>query len=310
MKLKTFLILLLVIISAACSGKRERNIKPLNIPSHQVVTPEIKEEYLMSKNKVKSRTTTTYFYNQTGKRSKQGDIVDELLFDEYGNKAVQLRYAGGGIIDLQFEWHYNDNDQVISSKTTDPGGKVFYSRESEYDDNGNEIRRMERELKSRDDMEILYTYNDSGFLEKVMKREKRGKIIANEYYHYKDSNLVNIEIFNLNGVKTNERFFEYDSLGRITKITKKELPNFESFEKFSYDKNGNLTVYDEVYFKRVYEYDENNFLITETAYDKDGYQQQKLIFTNNSMGLPVSRIKTDGEDIPIIYTEYEYEFFD
>jgi len=306
--MKKFLLpLLLLPLLFACSNKQK--VKELKLASNEFMTQDMKEEIKAAKLGVKSRTLITYFYDKYGKKAEKGDKVEEIFYDESGNKAVQIRYASGGLVDLQYEWHYDDDGNMRYSKTTDMYGTELFYRESEYNAEGDEINREERDKKSREEIETIYTFGDNGKLIEELRRHKMGSVVSRKVFKYDSTKIVAIENYDLNGIKRGQRVYQYDSLGYVSKEILSEGPNFSNTTNYTFDKNGNILEIDEGYFRRTFEYDDNGNVIVETAYNQDGYLQQKLIFAYNSKGLIESRIKTDGEESPVIFTEYQYEFF-
>lgn len=305
--LKKLTIFALILVVFGCSSEQKK--KELKLNSTEFITQDMREELKATELGVKSRKLTTYFYEPDGKLNDHGYVVEEIFFDELGNKAVQIRYAAGGLIDLQYEWHYDDEGNMRYSKTTDMYGKEFYYRESEYNIAGNEIKREDREKKGSDELETLFTYNEQGLLTEKLVRKAKGSVITRTEYSYTDSNIVHLKNFDVNGKLKDERLYTYDSLGYLDTELLKQGETFSNKTDYKFDPKGNVLEIDEGYFRRTFAYNANGDVIEELAYNMDGFLQQKLLFEYDENGLVKSRIKTDGEETPVILTKYEYEFY-
>ncbi|GJQ62780.1 MAG: hypothetical protein SCALA702_18330 [Melioribacteraceae bacterium] len=304
---KLTVILLLVIALSSCSTEQKRKETKLN--STEFVTQDMREEKKATEIGVKSRTLTTYFYEPDAKLNDLGYVVEEIFYDEIGNKAVQIRYAAGGLIDLQYEWHYDDDGNMRYSRTTDMYGKELYYRESEYNYEGDEIKREEREKKGSDELETLFTYDENKLLTEKLLRKAKGSVVTRTVYTYSDSNIIHLQNFDVNGKLKDERLYTYDSLGYVDTELLKQGEHFSNKTDYKFDSAGRVLEIDEGYFRRTFIYNQNGDVLEEYAYNQDGFLQQKLIFEYNEKGLIKSRIKTDGEETPVIFTKYEYEFF-
>ena len=70
-----------------------------------------------------------------------------------------------------------------------------------------------------------------------------------------------------------------------------------------------LIVKDAGYYKQEFKYDSRGNIVEEDLYDKDGFRQQKFVYTYDQRDLLVDKVRYDSEDRPFLFVKYEYEFY-
>lgn len=266
-------------------------------------------EFLKAKGKnIKLRTATSFFYTNTNTLQKNGVKVEEVTYFENGNVHEVIRYASNGYIDMKYTYEYDDENNVISLKTENFNGTVYYERKSEFE-NGYEISRYEFELENKKEVNISYKYSESGELIEEITKNKDGDLVSKVEYEYKPDKSVRAATYDKDGraQKIVTSFFDSEKK-KIKQIN--EHPSLTSDTiKYVYDERKNVLVFDEGYFMQKYAFDENDNMTAQEWYSKGIDKQGTIRFKYDPRGLVIERVRYDSFDEPAIYTKYEYEFY-
>ncbi|MCF8242875.1 MAG: hypothetical protein K9J16_15960 [Melioribacteraceae bacterium] len=305
-----FLTVIFSIFIISCSAEKEENksaAKKKEIAKH-LITQEDKEEQKAGKNEVKTRYTRSYFYKSNGEISDRGYLIEEVNYDENGNKIEHIRYKSDGSIDLKWTYKYDEAGNVIEKTSTDVFESTKFQQNSKFDNNGNEIERTELNLKKRGNNIYEFEYNDSGLLKSVEVRDPSDNIVTREEFIYDDSLVVLEKIFTPDLKGGSEIKYNYDDNNLLIQKVKSVPDLTVDTTNYAYDESGNLIEKDAGYFIHKYEYNENNDLTMEEMFDGAGGLQYRFKYMYNQRGLLSEKIRYDGLGSPALYIKYDYEF--
>jgi hypothetical protein len=148
--------------------------------------------------------------------------LDEYLTSEWNNTFThvdnEVRYSASGAMLEQFEYAYNDDKGLKSTKIT---------------------RDVEARLKQR----VVYQYNPQSKLWRESLVDNKGKVVSTYEYTYDNrGNQISRVMKSRTGAKLSETIYTYDAGGKmITSETKDAGDNVIASTKYTYDGQGNLT---------------------------------------------------------------------
>jgi hypothetical protein len=306
-------ILLSILFLISCGSPEKKSVKKKKEKSANEITlldQDNREDLKAAKNHVKERRTVSSFYNKYGKVSERGFLVEKKHYDEQGRLIEVIRFLSNGDIDLKWTYEYNDNDDIVHSKTINGLGFLRYERKSKYDDEGKEIEREEYDVKSKKFNKIIYEYDDKGDLLVAKTYNPDGNLVMIENNKYEaDGKLVLKKLENPEGALFSVTQIKYDSLGRKSQELVKDFRDKPSFTMFVYDSLGYLNGKNRGYLNELFINDENGNVITEKLFDSEGGLQQRIDYFYDEKGLLSKRIRYDGMEKPALFIKYEYEFY-
>jgi len=299
-----FLITSVLLFTGGCGSHKHEKKKELEKP----VSFEEREHLKAKDYKIKKRTATSYFYTNEGKLQKKGTKVEEVIYYENGDKKELTRFASTGDIDLKWTYKYDSDGNIVSAKTENNNGEVFYQRDSKYED-GLEVERYELELGQKKEVNIKYDYDDFGNIIEETAKDMNGDLFSRIEFEYKKNVLIKSSFYDSKGSLSKMTINSYDSTGnKIREIITYPTTTVDTV-KYIYDNRKNIVVFDQGYFAQKYFFDEKDNMLSEEWYVKGRGKQGTFKFIYNDKGLVVERIRYDSFDEPVIYTKYEYEFF-
>lgn len=194
------------------------------------------------------------------------DDIDVLLNDDQRNY-ILLNQLGVSLED--------PGDEIETLATTLDRRDLINAKLFTYDDTFSQLTSVTDELGST----TLFTI-DSSNGNTVKMRQVIGEVGGSDdivtVYTYTDAGLVDLETDDLGRVKD----YDYDSFGRLIKLTLAKGTANEATQLFSYDAAGNLTQFtDENGHVTAYEYDVMNRLIRQMDADPDGAGTQQAPVT-------------------------------
>ncbi|NOX17852.1 MAG: hypothetical protein GXO87_06165, partial [Chlorobi bacterium] len=289
------------------SGKRKKEKSANEIT---LMEQDKREDIKSAANHVKERKIVSYFYNKYGKVSERGFLVEKKIYNEKGELTEVTRFLSNGDIDLRWTYEYNDNGDIVHSKTVNGLNFLRYERKSKYDDDGKEIEREEYDVKTKKFNKIVYEYDDKGDLLVAKTYNSDGNLLFLENNEYDDKGRIVLKKReNPEGALFTVTQIEYDSLGRKSKELVKDFRAQPSFTIFSYDSLGYLKGKNRGFVNELFINDENGNIVTEKLFDGGGGLQQRIDYFYDEKGLLSERIRYDGMENPALFIKYEYEFY-
>lgn len=215
-------------------------------------------------------TSYVYQYNEKGEQircertSIWEDItgtsirtyIEEYEYDANGNKIKEISYYDG-----------EDTPEKIIEYTYDEEGKQLSEKEYENDS----IVSL-----------IALTYDsDKNMIKKIFYDENNTLVLTREYTYDSDKNLIEEIGYDEDGAEYMKATYEYNDMGDIVSESfdySDKLASIygytNSLDKYEYDDKNRLsllTVYadDQLAFKVITEYDDNDNILKETTYDEN-----------------------------------------
>lgn len=314
MKKRFFVLLVLGVLFLISCGKNNSpkfsEAKFIIESPNNEVNQEIAELVKAKKFKVKERTTHSYFYNKNGSVTGNGALSEKILFDESGRKSEYFQYVAGGQIESHNIYEYDENGALFATTVLNAGGYPTWKRESEFDNNGYEILRKEMDEKSLKFNEIIPTYDSLGHLIELKKISHDGRDLGKKTFTYDSLGLMQTKLlFSTNDRLADSITYQYDENNNLSEEIHVRLKVHKHIINYSYDENANLIEIKEPHVQKTYSFNENNDVVDEKVFDKDGYQQLHFKYIYGPQGLLAEKIRYDGSDNPAVFIKYEYVFY-
>ncbi|MGK9477649.1 RHS repeat domain-containing protein [Melioribacter sp. OK-6-Me] len=285
------------------------NAKTENKPekSREIKDQPAKELEKAVKLKVKVRRKKAGFFLRNGQKPDRLTLIEELFFNEKGQRTKLIRYTALGGIDLVYQFAYDNKGKLIATEIYDSFGNLTTRKESEYDDKGNEINR--RILTSRNVQEERITFQYDSLNHLISEREYYGENLNAEKKYYYDGNLLTkVSGYNAKGQLVAEIEYVYDDKGFLIKEIQKSGSTTNEVV-YNYDERGNLITTKNKQTFRQMNYDENNNLIEDKLFLSDGSRQYRVTFSYYKNGLQHEEIRYANNERPAYLAVYEYEFY-
>lgn len=272
-------------------------------------------------------------------QSEDGNIVNEIFYDDHGNETERLNYNSLGEVEEHIIVAY-DNNHAIEERL-ELGGVLTERTTRTFDDKGKVLTEERHYMEGGSDV-ISFTYEgDNLVLKQVVDTdEEEGE---KEIWEYEDNKLRRNVAYNLFGNVESEKAYEYDDDGLLSEITetsfRDELPektvsifnekgNLTVEKRYDnkgrlvarttvqYLENGKPQIFEEenVRGRKVttLEYDEAGNNITREENDQDGQRVSYVERTFDSSGNMLTTeivmepsLQTPGQHYRL---EYKYEF--
>ncbi len=172
-------------------------------------------------------------------QSDNGNIVNEIFYDEHGNETERLNYNFDGDLEEHIIVKYENNHAV--EERLEIGGVVTERTTRIFDDNGR-VKTEERHYMEGGSDVISFTYEgDNLVLKQVVDTdEEEGE---KEIWEYEENKLRRTVSYNMFGNIESEKFYEYDGDGLITEITETSFRDDLPEKTVSiFNEKGNLTI--------------------------------------------------------------------
>jgi hypothetical protein len=261
------------------------------------------------------------------KRSEKGVLTDEKEYTYYSDGTQKTSTAKGkgwdGTPRTQF-MEYGPDGKLISGYIETPSGKTG-EYTTEYDDNGKVIRIVDDRFERWNNAIIIYDFDENGdmirrttkeflsegnFLETVREitYDEQGRLITG--FEYLDDHFLGEEWFFAE--------YTYDSMGRIIKKYYMWDDTLEFNRTFIYEYDENNRIISEDYYEHnwdtghshntKYIYEEDTDVIQKTIYTTSpSYKYDAVTTTEYSNGVIIRKttihIDDDGNDIGYLYIE-------
>lgn len=255
-----------------------------------------------------------------------------MEYDSNGNLIAAITYASEDEMESKTTALYNENSQILEEKnymdTDDISEHIRYSRDEDgkidhitisYADGSESVKKYIRDA-ANNSLTIEITDDEGEF-------EGREYYILNER-----EEIILKKIQNEDGKLTEMSTSEYDSEGRVVKISEyetEELVDMENLYKYNsdgrlesririnrkreliekisflYDEKGNLTEqsFNDLYLIKL-QYDDEGRIICEERFNAAGILESKVESRFNEEGLVIE------EKTPVSITTYQYEFYE
>ncbi len=224
-------------------------------------------------------------YNDDGKLIKKSDMenlsVKEYEYDSNGN-LIKETYDNNALITIK---EYDEKGLLIhmqQKKKDQSEFDVDVTYTYEFDESGNRATSIpyQFEVEFSDGKKIKETEYSGEKVYKIHEYDSNG----NETYYY-------VDYHECDGIADEEYKTEYDSEGRMIKVTSKEIDGTEIVLTYEYDAEGNNTI-----IKRKFgEYDDID--------RNDSYEYEYDEYGNKIKG---TRIQYGT--VRLSYTVYEYKY--
>ncbi|MGK9368798.1 RHS repeat domain-containing protein [Melioribacter sp. Ez-97] len=275
--------------------------------SREIKDQPTKELEKAAQLKVKVRRKKAGFFLRNGKRPSKLTLIEELFFNEKGQRTKLIRYTATGGTDLVYQFAYDNKDKLISTEVYDNFGNLTMRKESEYDGSGNEINRRILTSRSVNEQNILFQYDSLKHV--INEREYIGENLNTEKkYFYEGNLLTKVMGYNAKGNLVAEIDYVYNDDGYLIKEIQKAGSSVNEVV-YSYDDRGNLITVKNRQTVRQMNYDENNNLIEDKLYLSDGSRQYRVTFSYYKNGLQHEEIRYANNERPAYLAVYEYEFY-
>ncbi|MCX7797691.1 MAG: hypothetical protein N2249_03610 [Melioribacter sp.] len=279
-----------------------------NKKKREIIAQNIKEYNKAKELKVKLRKRFAGFYGKDGSYPEKLVLVEELFFDQNGNRKKLIRYKSTGEIDFSYEFKYDKNNNLIATETYDGFGNLKGKSESQYDKNNNEILRTVLDNSSAGELKTEFFYDSAKRLIKTINYSKKGEIASTQQLEYDGELVIKSIIKDSNGKKISETKYEYDNDGYLIKETLASIQGDNEIN-YKYDPNGNLIEVKNKQTRREYKYDSKGNIIEDKLFLSDGTRQFRVTFSYYENGLQKEEIRYTNDDKPAFLAKYEYEFY-
>lgn len=279
-----------------------------NKKKKEIIEQNVKELNKAKELKVKVRKRYAGFFGSNGSRPTKMVLVEELIFDENGNRKNHIRYKSTGEVDLNYEFHYDSNGNLISMDTYDGHGNLKGRRESQYDQNKNEIVRKLMDSRNPGELKTEYKYDNQNKLIKTINYKKDNNVVSTQTFEYDGELLKKSITRDSNGQLLSEVSYEYNSEGYLIKETQKGVQG-NTTRNYEYDNKGNLIRVIDQQSRREFKYDSNGNLIEDKLFLSDGSRQFRVTFSYYDNGLQKEEIRYSNDERPAFIAKYEYEFY-
>ncbi len=308
-----FLILPLLTLSIIVQGgytinHNQNEVKNPNKKKRQRIEQSVKELTKTKKLKVKVRRKYSGFFRKNNSYPTKMVLVEEVYFDEKGNRTKHIRYKSTSEVDLEYDFRYDSNGNLITMDTYDGYGNLRARKESKYDKNNNEILRKLQNSRNSEEIKSEFQYDNQKRLIKTINYSQKSEIISTQYNEYDGDLLVKSIIKDVNDNQLSEIIYEYNAEGYVIKETKNSSKGVNVIN-YKYDSKGNLVEITDNETKRELKYDSNGNLIEDKLYLSDGTRQFRVTFSYYSNGLQKEEIRYSNDDNPAFVAKYEYEFY-
>ncbi|MFC2133482.1 hypothetical protein ACFLR4_02685 [Bacteroidota bacterium] len=275
------------------------------------VTQEDRELEKIKINRVRTRTAVTYQKGSFSKVSPEGVITEYIKFDKNGNRLEQTQFRLGQFVDTKWVFENDANGNVSKLNGIDNLGKTVYERTSRYDENNNEIERIEVKANMSDDYISAFMYNSQNMLTQVDTYKSNGDLIWSEKYTYEGNKLIQQESVNEKGETVTVKKFKHNEAGLIIEEIDAS-PNLDepvSLETYKYDNSGRVTEHETGSFRQLFYYDKNGDVELDILYNMLKTRQHKFGFKYGDNGLLIERTRYGPTDKVVYVVEYEYEYY-
>ena len=216
---------------------------------------------------VLSEQTTTSFSPRTG---EEWTDLRTFQYDSFGN-VIRSCFYSEGELSSEYRREYDDRGNMTSTVTWEHGGFLSYPRsrtDYTFDEQNRPLATIYRNFLGFEKSRDTYTYDDAA---NTVLWEGTYDTIT-EWLDEEGNILRSLLHSKVGGVSTVETFYEYDELGRNTRILSYYEDALSSTTELVYDDQDRLTqetIFDAdgtVISRRTYQYGEN----TVTTYELGG----------------------------------------
>ncbi len=307
-KYLTFLILVILFVYG-CSEERE------GLPEGKVdvINPEIfsqdeKEYEKAGEMNILERKTFSAFFTKENQVADKEYFVESVLYNEKGNKLKQARFLTNGALDLEWDYKYDKEGNLVELTSKDMFDNILYHRESKYDQWGNELERDEFDLQQKGEFDVKFYYTLEGFLIEKRSFGKEEKLKSREEYKYQGNFMVMRKSYGDDGKLFEEKKYFYDGLNNLIMEVTYSPPNFRDTIKYLYDEKSRL-IKVSTYYKQEFSYNDDDNVSEEWYYNQFGNLQQYITYEYNDKGLLKNKVKHDGMKTPVLNIRYEYDYY-
>lgn len=279
-----------------------------NKKKKEIIDQNAKELIKAKELKVKVRKRFAGFFESNGSYPKKMVLVEKVIFDEKGNRKQSIRYKSTGEVDLNYEFTYDKNGNLISMDTYDGFGNLKGRKESQYDINNKEVVRKLLNDRSSGELKTELKYDSENRLIKSINYSKDGIVISTQNYEYDGELLIKSITKDADGRQISEIIFEYDSNGYLIKETQSSIQG-NNIITYKYDANGNLIEIKDKQSRRELKYDSKGNLIEDKMFLSDGTRQFRITFSYYPNGLQKEEIRYSNDERPAFVAKYEYQFY-
>lgn len=235
---------------------------------------EIMDRYITYKDEY-INTKHLYFYDEYGKKAaiesyENGILKGKTILKNDEKNTTEILYNKEGDIIRKTEKVFDENKKLITRNVQDRGKLIFVEQNS-YDEKGNLSENLIDNRKTERKKREIKRYND---LDQVVEHS----------IYFKDNHTIEY-IFS-------QSFFEYDEKGNVIKN-----------QKISYEEDGSID-YTNTY---IYKYDEQNNVVEECEYNKEGEIYCKITYEYDERGNEIKKIKQRGDEL--VVTEHTIEYY-
>lgn len=305
------LISLTIIVQCGNTQNKNQTIKnsSVNLPKNkkEIIDQNTKELQKAKQLKVKVRRRYAGFFGRNNSYPQNMVLVEELFFDEKGNRTKSIRYKSTGEIDLSYEFKYDDYGNLQFMDTYDGYGNLKGRRESKYNESNHEVLRKLMDDRNPGELKTEFFY-EANKLIKSINYTKQGSIASEQQNEYEGEFLVKSIIKDGEGKQISEITFEYDADGYLVKEIQKGIQG-NNVINYKYDSKGNLIEIKDNQTRREMKYDDNGNLIEDKLYLADGTRQFRITFSYYKNGLQKEEIRYSNDERPAFVAKYEYEFY-
>lgn len=294
-----------------CGNTQEKNYvarNNTNKKKKEIIAQNIKEYNKAKELKVKLRKRFAGFFGRDGSYPKKLVLVEELFFDENGNRKKLIRYKSTGEIDFSYEFRYDKNNNLTAMETYDRFGNLKGRSESQYDNYNNEILRKVLENSSSGELKTEFYYDSEKRLTKTVNYSKKGELASTQILEYNGELVSKSIVKDASGKQISETIYEYDNDGYLIKESTNGIQGTNEI-RYKYDSNGNLIEVTDKQTRREYKYDSKGNLIEDKMFLSDGTRQFRVTFSYYENGLQKEEIRYSNDDRPAFLAKYEYEFY-
>lgn len=252
-------------------------------------------------------------YNRRRSNAKFYDLEDNQIINNEGFLNIQFTYDQNN--HRTGMYNYSNDNELLEDKS----GVAYYNYEYDYLGNIIKVAAFNSENKpvpyNSNIAKSLFAYDVFGNIIMQQYFDKNGKVIIEDnaaiYYNKYDKlgNLINIATYGtnknliINNAGLGRIEHEYDSLGRVAKQW-----NFDAYDSLLNSNDG--------YCHAIYEYSDNNELISQINYSRKGDSLkffQKVLIERDSLGRQVANIylneneelNNEGDSIAKVLFEYD-----
>jgi len=268
---------------------------------------------LDGESQVKKASITVVDY--VGREAIKSQHIEEMFYDEQGNKVREVIYSHSGKKEKEIEYSYNNYGQIISRKEFLIKHSFYTETKFKYLNDNIEIPCEMRQTNSKGAVVFVVRteFNNLGQpVKEIWFDDDTNQISSYTVFKYDDSLKIE-ELSYYDGELEDRVVYQYDSQSRLVKKTEAQIGAYTKITEIDY--SDSLEIHNQKVISTgeetptfTFTYNGHKNLIEEVGYNKNGDVRSRRVLSYNDDNYLISEVRYKKGNV-VQKKTYEYEYY-